>query len=217
MDEYQHMSGHEQSLRRVAKIQSLLEQEAVVREAILRELGTLKAELSDHASVSSTSASDSCPLMSSREDQAVAFVNGDPVIDRAAEVLRQQRFDVILSAPMLKVWARQGPDAEGKWASSDIAGLRSSRLQLLLYMLTHRGTAVGTHNVDEICRSDDVSPNALAQTMRTFRTLLHQRDPAGPYLINTKSLVQIGRHHSYIGNGYTMNADYSYLLICKKL
>lgn len=173
---------------------------------IAQELDSLAAELSGNASMTAVSAS---------EEQAVAFANGRPVAAPAAEVLRQQRFDVILSLPLLKVWSREGSGTQGKWCQSGVR-LRKNRLSLFTYMLMHPRAVIGPHNAEEICRSDDVSPNALASTMRTFRTLLHQDDPAGPYLVNTKGLVQTSRHHSYIGNGYTMNANHNYLVICEK-
>jgi hypothetical protein len=179
------------------------------------ELDALAAELSGDASAPGTSTFDSAPPGSSSRDQAAAFANGDPVADPVVGVLRQQRFDVILSLPLLKVWTRAGSRARGQWFRSNVR-LREDRLSLFAYMLMHPGEVVGTHNADDIYRGDAVSANALAQTMRRFRSLLHQRNPTGPYLINTKVLVSAGHRRGYVVHGYMMNANRNYLVICKK-
>lgn len=213
------MNAYERPLWRVAKIQKLLDQEVAARRAseerctlISRELAVLKAELSGDTTIDVPILDPSITDPESGK-QAVVLLNGHPVIDRAVETLRHQRFDVILSVPVLRVWARGGAEADGKWHGSDIRGLRHSRLLLLLHMLMRPRTVVGTHNADGICQSDDISPQALAQTMRLFRSLLHQDKPDGPYIVNTRVLVNAGTRRGYVANGYTMNANRNYLVI----
>jgi hypothetical protein len=213
------MNSYERPLWRIAKIQKLLDQEVAARRAseerctlISRELAVLKAELSGDTTID-VPILDPSITDSETGKQAEAIVNGHPVADHAVDILRQQSFDVILSTPMLRVWARQGPEAEGQWLGSDLKGLRHSRLLLLLHMLMRPRTVVGTHNADGICQSDDISPQALAQTMRLFRSLLHQDKPDGPYIVNTRVLVNAGTRRGYVANGYTMNANRNYLVI----
>ena len=182
---------------------------------ISRELVVLKAELSGDTTID-VPILDPSITDSETGKQAEAIVNGHPVADHAVDILRQQSFDVILSTPMLRVWARQGPEAEGRWLGSDLKGLRRNRLLLLLHMLTHPTAVVGTHNADGICQSDSISSQALAQTVRLLRSLLHQAKPNGPYIVNKKVLVDAGSQRRYVANGYTMNANRNYLVILKE-
>jgi hypothetical protein len=217
MDEYQ------RPLWRIAKLQELLEQEVAARRAseercalISRELVVLKAELSGDATIDTPVFDPSIPDPESGK-QAPAIANGRPVSDRVVETLRRQRFQVILSLPALEVRARDGGKPNGKWLTSDIQGLRRNRLSLFVHMLMHPRTVVGTHNVHEICQSDPVLPNALARTMRLFRALLHQYEPDGPYIINTRIIVGAGARRGYVANGYTLNPAHDYLVILKEM
>jgi hypothetical protein len=219
---YVSVDEYERPLWRIAKIQKLLDQEVAVRRAseerltlMYRELVVLKTELSGDPAMDVPTLD---PSITDPEagQQAAAMVNGEPVSDRAVEILRRQRFQVILSVPALRVWARGGAEADGKWAGSDIQGLRHNRSLLFLHMLMHPRTVVGTHNVDEICQSDPILPNALARTMKVFRALLYQYEPDGPYIINRRVLVSAGIRRGYMANGYTLSPAHNYLVILKE-
>jgi hypothetical protein len=216
------MNEYERPLWRIARLQKLLDQEVAARRAseerctlISRELAVLKTELSGDPTMDVPILDPSITDPESAK-QPVVFVNGHPVSDRVVETLRHQRLHVILSVPALKVWARGGVEADGKWSASDIQGLRPHRLSLFLHMLMHPRTVVGIHNAAEICQSDDVSPNALARTMGVFRAILYQYEPDGPYIINGKVLVGTGIRKGYMANGYTLSPTYNYLVILRE-
>lgn len=201
------MDEYERPLWRITELQKLLEQEVAARRAseerwalMYREFAVLKAELSGGTRIELPILDPSITDPESGQ-QAVAFADGHPVVDRAAEILRRQQFQVILSVPALRVWAREEAEADGKWVASDVEGLRRNRSSLFLHMLMHPRTVVGTHNVHEICQSDLISPNALARTIGVFRSLLHQHKPDGPDIVNTRVLVRAGIRKGYMANG----------------